>query len=483
MRVRSLGLVLTILPLCAAAQHPSNQHHSTSKLESQWSALGEGTNSTVRVLALDKTGRLYAGGDFTMADGIVANRIARWDGSAWSAFNSDSDLSITGIAVDDAGNLYVGGWIAFPDGHSGTGVARWNGSDWERVGDLEGSIASLALDEHGNLFAGTASSANGEARVMKWDGESWTQIGGYFTGGLYGPACNALAFDSHGNIYAGGTFTAVEEHPAGFVARWDGSAWEALGDGLSSESMAAPGVQTLVLDAADVLYAGGDFNKAAGAPANQVARWDGTAWSPVGDGLPGLIGALTIDPAGTLYAGGIFTISSGIGISTGIARWNGSGWEGLANQIGNSGVIGAGVEALITDPDGNLYLGGHFLSVGALPGFGDNVPANHIAMWSGAASTAQELIEIPPQAFRLAAPYPNPFTSRTSIRLDLAGSDDVTVKVVDVLGREVARLHQGTLAPGTHDFWWDAGSAASGQYTIYAAGQAASTSRRVLHVK
>src|SRR5690554_3203144 len=152
MRVRSLGLVLTILPLCAAAQHSSVPQQATSKLESLWRALGEGTNSSVRVLALDKMGRLYAGGDFTKAGGVVANRIARWDGSAWSAFNDDSDLSITGIAVDDAGNLYVGGWIAFPDGHSGTGVARWNGSGWERVGDLEGSIASLALDEHGNLL-------------------------------------------------------------------------------------------------------------------------------------------------------------------------------------------------------------------------------------------------------------------------------------------------------------------------------------------
>src|SRR5690606_30771476 len=148
-------------------------------------------------------------------------------------------------------------------------------------------------------LAGTVSSDKGRARVMKGDGESWTQIGGYFTGGLYGPACTAIAFDRDGNLYAGGTFTAVEGHAAGYVARWNGSAWEALGDGLSSESMAAPGVQTLVLDAADVLYAGGAFNKAAGAPANQVARWDGTAWSPVGDGLPGLIGALTIDPAGT----------------------------------------------------------------------------------------------------------------------------------------------------------------------------------------
>src|SRR5690606_21474677 len=154
-------------------------------------------------------------------------------------------------------------------------------------------------------LAGTVSSDKGRARVMKWDGDTWTQIGGYFTGGLYGPACTAIAFDRDGNLYAGGTFTAVEGHAAGYVARWNGSAWEALGDGLSSEARAAPGVPSPGRDAEGALYAGGDFNQPAGAPANHVARWDGTAWSPLGAGLAGVVGALTTDAAGTLYAGGI----------------------------------------------------------------------------------------------------------------------------------------------------------------------------------
>ena len=31
---------------------------------------------------------LYAGGDFTTAGGVAANRIAKWDGSSWSALGS-----------------------------------------------------------------------------------------------------------------------------------------------------------------------------------------------------------------------------------------------------------------------------------------------------------------------------------------------------------------------------------------------------------
>ena len=55
---------------------------------SAWSALGSGMNSTVKALAFDNSGNLYAGGYFTTAGGETVNRIAKWDGSAWSALGS-----------------------------------------------------------------------------------------------------------------------------------------------------------------------------------------------------------------------------------------------------------------------------------------------------------------------------------------------------------------------------------------------------------
>ena len=36
---------------------------------------------TVYALAVDASGTLYAGGDFTTAGGVSANYIAKWDGS------------------------------------------------------------------------------------------------------------------------------------------------------------------------------------------------------------------------------------------------------------------------------------------------------------------------------------------------------------------------------------------------------------------
>ena len=47
-----------------------------------WSALGSGMDGyDVYALAVDASGNLYAGGNFTTAGGVSANRIAKWDGA------------------------------------------------------------------------------------------------------------------------------------------------------------------------------------------------------------------------------------------------------------------------------------------------------------------------------------------------------------------------------------------------------------------
>src|SRR5690606_8566387 len=63
-----------------------------------------------------------------------------------------------------------------------------------------------------------------------------------------------------------------------------------------------------------VLFAGGFFQSTADGPASNIARWDGTAWSPVGDGLGSTVHALTVY-AGDLVAGGHFTSAGAIASS------------------------------------------------------------------------------------------------------------------------------------------------------------------------
>ena len=61
------------------------------------------------------------------------------------------------------------------------------------------------------------------------------------------------------------------------------------------------------------MYAGGWFTTAGGNPANYIAQWNGSSWSPLGSGMDDQVFALAVAD-GTLYAGGQF-MTAGTSIS------------------------------------------------------------------------------------------------------------------------------------------------------------------------
>jgi len=69
-----------------------------------------------------------------------------------------------------------------------------------------------------------------------------------------------------------------------------------------------------------------------------------------------------------------------------------------------------------------------------------------------------------PEGFSLEQNYPNPFNPTTTIRFSMPHPGHVTIKVFDVLGRELAKLVDGFHLPGFYDVSWDASSFASGVY-------------------
>ncbi len=87
----------------------------------------------VRALAVDGSGNLYAGGNFTTAGGVTVNYIAKWDGTSWSALGSGMNGTVYALAVDASGNLYAGGGFTTAGGVAANNIAKWNGTSWSAL--------------------------------------------------------------------------------------------------------------------------------------------------------------------------------------------------------------------------------------------------------------------------------------------------------------------------------------------------------------
>lgn len=94
--------------------------------------------------------------------------------------------------------------------------------------------------------------------------------------------------------------------------------------------------------------------------------------------------------------------------------------------------------------------------------------------------------EIPtntPIRFALEQNYPNPFNPQTTIRFTVQGAGPVSLKVYDVLGREVATLVNEPLRTGTYKVNFVAGSLASGVYFYRLSAGSLSATRKLVVVK
>jgi hypothetical protein len=172
--------------------------------------------------------QLYAAGSF-----LGLRRIAKWDGQAWSPLGSGLGTSQPGgnaafaleVFDEDAGGpgppaLFVAGEFTVAGGVPAGKIARWDGAQWSSVGGGLSAIAVRALrvfDDDGAgprapaLYAGTEE-AFGSGRVVKWDGSAWTTVARVGGGG----GAHALAvvdFDgsgpSPGVLVGGGEFREV----------------------------------------------------------------------------------------------------------------------------------------------------------------------------------------------------------------------------------------------------------------------------------
>src|SRR6185369_6253161 len=72
------------------------------------------------------------------------------------------------------------------------------------------------------------------------------------------------------------------------IAAWNGTAWQPLGTGIPQLDDRYSPVQAMAVYNGEVVVAG-YFNQAGGVAANNIARWNGTQWRTLGSGTAGTI--------------------------------------------------------------------------------------------------------------------------------------------------------------------------------------------------
>lgn len=332
-----------------SAAMPSTTDNPQQVCTDRWDSRGSnGTNGTVSAIAVSGSD-VYVGGAFTVADGVAANNIAKWNGSSWSALGTGVDGTVLAIAISGSDVYVGGGGINFAGGVQVSGVAKWDGSSWSALGTgVVGIVAAIAVSGSHVYVGGGFNSAGGVAvsNIAKWDGSSWSSLGS--GANLY---VSALAVMGD-QLFAGGDFTLIGGVSANHIARWDGQAWSPLGSGTTDE------VFGLAVSGSD-LYVAGRFGTAGGVTVRNVAKWDGNSWSAFGDGVIGQVNEIALSGS-TIYVAGQ--------VGGGVRKWDGVSWSQLGPELD-------GTASAVAVAGNNLFVGGAFSSA-------NGTRVNGILRWS-----------------------------------------------------------------------------------------------------
>ena len=354
----SLVAAGTLAPLKAIAAIPA--------LGAAWQTVGAGFTGSAGDVRSDGT-YLYACGALSTSGGVPMGGLARWNGSSWTS------LASLGASSDARMTLWNGKIISSVRATSGTGavgrLSQWDGVSLATIpGDsiafgIGGVVAHLAT--WGTKFVVSGSFlTNGSTLVpyvVTFDGSQWGTVSEPWQPGMTGPTIwpvtDIRAWG--GKLIVSGQFGLVadQDHWSSHVGvtSWDGTHWSPLGNGLLGQFI-------WLGDYEGDLIAAGYGVSVRGASISNVARWNGSAWTALGAGAPDFVEAMAQFQS-DLY------VASSDALADPLRKWNGTTWSVV------SGLSGAYVDVL-APAGGQLTVGGD-ISVA------EGSPSPNVVFWDG----------------------------------------------------------------------------------------------------
>ncbi|HEX6813103.1 MAG TPA: hypothetical protein VF384_15885 [Planctomycetota bacterium] len=292
-----------------------------------WAPLGTGVSGSlsvqittgVQALLVLPNGDLLAGGHFVNAGAVVANHVARWDGAAWhdlaggvASSHLNALPEIKALERLPNGDVVAAGSFVFAGGVIASRIARWNGTSWSAMDAgwpfSQTPVRRLLLLPNGTLLAAGAYPpplGPGVPLLASWSGAAWTQFGGALAsaGTLGDGAIDALTVLPDGDVVVGGHAVAVGAGGAGNqLLRSNGATWTSLGT-------VAGDLHALQWSAGGRLLAGGTFASVGGIVAPgfaELATTCPTVIGSVGSGCTGSAGPKLLSATSPPWLGGTF---------------------------------------------------------------------------------------------------------------------------------------------------------------------------------
>jgi len=355
-----------------------------------------GLNNTVYALALQPDNQLLVGGDFTMADGVPRQRIARFnsDGSVDSEFSLPSSSygandSVRAIAVQSDGRILVGGFFTNFNSVVLNHFARLNSDGSLDSQFTPGSGADNAVYALAQTFVGGLSKILIGGGFANVGGTPINSIARLNSDGSLDSSFNpgqganatvyALALQGDGKVVIGGDFTAVNGNTNfNHIARLntDGSVDTNFLGGLSG---ASDSVHAIAIQSDGRILIGGYFTSVNGTNLNHIARLntDGSvdaSFQP-GVGASDSVFSIALQADTRIVLGGEFTTCSGVSRSR-ITRLNPDGTVDPTINFGTGANNFVAAVAIQEDtifgyptnvPDEKIIIGGGFTQYNGQP--------------------------------------------------------------------------------------------------------------------